>query len=80
MYVCMYYFLSTPVFANGVAKKGLSDHYVCLGCSGSFVLNVADLQLTLDYYQDINFPACATDISTEICDAVVSGGGNPCKS
>jgi len=61
-----------------LAADGLSQHYVCLGNSGTFVMSVADLELTLTYWQEENIPACATDLSTDICDAIAAGGSNPC--
>ena len=61
-----------------LAAKGLKDGYVCLGCAGTFSLAVADLTLTLTYSQEPNFPACATTVSTDMCDKVVAGAANPC--
>jgi len=54
--------------------------YFCLGCDGNMTVHVADLVLTLAYWQEENFPVCESEGSFDqaACQYMENGGANLC--
>ena len=55
--------------------------YVCMGCTGNMTVQVADLTLTLAYWQAENFPVCENEgnFDETACSWEELGNPNPCE-
>jgi hypothetical protein len=55
--------------------------YFCLGCTGNMTVQVADLELTLSYWQAEDFPVCESEgtYDTAACQWMELGTVNPCN-